>query len=159
MIKRFPLFIFFLLQVNLFPKVSYKHIISERVSIHNQYANSVYSDSSSNKSVNIQRDSLGMVSDSLYNNKLTKSSPSNDSLALLSGTKKANIDSVTLIFQSPVSNNSIILGSDNLRKNDYRYTPDFLKLFEFTWLAETGNLGFPDQLFLYGLPIYLTNYL
>ena len=158
MIKRFPLFIFFLLQVNLFPKVNYKHIISGRESILNQYTNSAYSDSSSKRSAYILKDSLRMVPDSLHN-KLTKISPSNDSLALLSETKKTDIDSVILIFQSPLSNNSVILGSDYLRINDYRYTPDFLKLFEFTYHAETGNLGFPDQLFLYGAPMYQTNYL
>jgi hypothetical protein len=68
-------------------------------------------------------------------------------------------DTVIPIFQSPISNNSFILSSDYLRKNDYRYTPDYLKLFEFTHLAETGNLGFPDQLYLYGMETYRTNYL
>jgi hypothetical protein len=81
-------------------------------------------------------------------------------LGLLTRAKNnAARDTVIPIFQSPVSNNGFILRSDDLRKNDYRYTPDYLKLFEFNYLAETGNLGFPDQTYLYGLQSYQTNYL
>jgi hypothetical protein len=151
----------FLLQVNLFPKVYHDYIIGGGELILHQYDSAPSFKNSDSVSINHLRppkDSLKVASDSL-NNKLISSPASVDSLALLSGKKKNDLDSVILIFQSPVSNNSFILGSDYLRKNDYRYTPDYLKLFEFSWLAETGNLGFPDQLFLYGAPMYQTNYL
>ena len=69
------------------------------------------------------------------------------------------IDTVKPIFQSPLSNESRILNSDDLRKNDYRYTPDYFKLFEFAYLGETGNLGAPDELYLYGNGTGNINYL
>jgi hypothetical protein len=157
MIKSFPLFIFFLLQVNLFPKVNHYQFISETEIVFRQnYLGSSVTDSSLNRYAHFPKDSVKVVSDTLKNK---NASPHSDSLALLSGTKKIEIDTVIPVYQSPVSNNSIILGSDHLRKNDYRYTTDYLKQFDYTFLAETGNLGFPDQLFLYGLPIYQTNYL
>jgi outer membrane receptor protein involved in Fe transport len=68
-------------------------------------------------------------------------------------------DTVIPIFQTPISNESYILSSDELRKNDYRYTPDYFKLFEFAYLGETGNAGAPDELYLYGNGTANINYL
>jgi hypothetical protein len=162
MIKSFPLFIFFILQVSIFPKVNYESVIvgSESAPVQNDSTKLRRdSDSASLNFVHFPKDSTGVVWDSLRN-KLISSSSARDSLGLL--TRAKNIterDTVVPIFQSPVSNNGFILSSDDLRKNDYRYTPDYLKLFEFTYLAETGNLGFPDKLYLYGMETYRTNYL
>ena len=162
MIKSFPLFIFFILQVNIFSNVNYDSIIAGRESapVHNDSTNFRRdSDSASINSPHFPKDSTAVVWDSLKN-KWISSSSTRDSLGLLTRAKNnAAKDTVIPIFQIPVSNNGFILHRDELRKNDYRYTPDYLKLFEFTYLAETGNLGFPDQLSLYGMQTYRTNYL
>jgi outer membrane receptor protein involved in Fe transport len=128
MIKSFPLFIFLILQVSIFPKVCY---------------NSAANDSSGKKFIIA-----------------TDTSAVRDSLVLLSKSKNiAKRDTIFPIYGSPISNNGYILSKDDLQKNDYRYTPDFFKLFEFSYSSETGNLGFPDKLYLYGLSPNQTNYL
>jgi hypothetical protein len=71
----------------------------------------------------------------------------------------AKRDTIAPIFQSPLSNENYILTSDNLRKNDYSFTPDYFKLFEYSYLAGTGNLGAPDELYLYGSGTDNINYL
>jgi hypothetical protein len=162
MIKSFPLFIFFILQVNIFSNVNYDSIIAGRDSttVHNDSKISQRSsDSASINSLHFPKDSTAVVWDSLKNKWISRSSD-RDSLGLLTRAKNIGVrDTIIPIFQTPVSNNGFILRSTDLQKNDYRYTPDYLKLFEFNYLAETGNLGFPDQTYLYGLQPYQTNYL
>jgi len=68
-------------------------------------------------------------------------------------------DTVIPIFQSSLSSESSILSHNELQKNDYRYTPDYFKLFEFAYLGETGNAGAPDELNLYGYGTGNINYL
>ena len=68
-------------------------------------------------------------------------------------------DTVIPIYQSPLSKENYILSGDELRKNDYRCTSDYFKLFEFAYLGETGNAGAPDELYLYGYGTAYTNYL
>jgi hypothetical protein len=162
MIKCFPLFIFFILQGNIFSNVNYDSIIAGRESAHVHNDSTTFrrgSDSTSINSPHFPKDSTSVVWDSLKNKWISNSS-TRDSLGLLTRAKNnAARDTVIPIFQTPVSNNGFILRNSDLQKNDYRYTPDYLKLFEFTYLAETGNLGFPDQLYLYGMQTYRTNYL
>ena len=162
MIKSFPLFIFFILQVNIFPGTYYYSLIDDKqfTAFNNDSTTFVSgSDSVSINSLHFPKDSAGVVWDSLKN-KWINSSSIRDSMGLLTRAKNIVVkDTVVPIFQSPFSDVSFILSSDYLRKNDYRYTPDYLKLFEFTYLAETGNLGFPDPIYLYGLETYKTNFL
>jgi hypothetical protein len=130
MIKSFSLIIFLILQGNLFPQADY----------------------------NPSKDSTGIVGDSLTGKSVH--STALDSMSLLTGIKKiTERDTIVPIFQSPVSGNGVFLSRENLQKNDYRFTPDYLKLFEFSYQSETGNLGYPDHLFLYGLESFRTNYL
>lgn len=151
MIKSFPLIIIFILQINLFSMGNNSSITTGCKLVINQF--------DSTKSNNNQEVSKGLLTDSLTNKKINSSLIS-DSLNLLThGSNSTVKDSIVPIFQFPVSNNSFFLSNDYLLKYDYRYTPDYLKLTDFSWLAETGNLGFPDQLYLYGLPIYQTSYL
>ena len=162
MIKSFPLFILFILQVNIFSKVNYDPIINGREWGLNHDASTnfrISSDTSSISLIHFPKDSTKVVWDSLKN-KWVSSSSNPDSLGLLTLTKNlSKRDTVIPVFSSPLSRNSLILRSGELQKNDYRFTPDYLKLFEFNYLAETGNLGFPDQTYLYGLQTYRTNYL
>ncbi|MDR3666624.1 MAG: TonB-dependent receptor plug domain-containing protein [Ignavibacteriaceae bacterium] len=149
MIKSFSLFIIFILQINIFSGVNNYSIsyndylisgLSDSVNYHSKF------DTSSIGPIHVSHDSNGV-------------SP-NDSLGLFTHARNTALkDSIAPIFQSPVSNNSFFLTNNLLRKNDYRYTPDYLKLTDFSYLEETGNLGFPDQLFIYGLPVYKTDYL
>lgn len=160
MIKSIPLLLFLILQGSLFPKVNYNSSIESRYFILDNSASTVLgNDSITPINANVSKDSTGVIWDSL-SNKWISSSSARDSLLLLAKAKKlAEKDTIVPIFQSPVSFNSFILNKETLQKNDYRYTPDFLKLFEFTFLIESGNLGFPDQLYLYGLETFRTNYL
>jgi outer membrane receptor protein involved in Fe transport len=68
-------------------------------------------------------------------------------------------DTVIPILRSPISGENYILSSGERQKNDYRYTPDYFKLFEFAYLGETGNTGAPDELYIYGSGTGNTNYL
>jgi hypothetical protein len=162
MIKSFPLFLIFIFQINLFSWVNNDYIISGRELVLNKYDSAVShsnSDSASTNSIHFPKDSIGLISDSMKNKEINGSAIHDSLNPLTQGRNIVVKDTVIPIFQSPFSNNSFFISNDYLRKNDYRYTPDYLKLSEFNYLAETGNLGFPDQLYLHGLPIYQTNYL
>jgi hypothetical protein len=119
----------------------------------------VYKDSISagRNSLRSYKDSTGIwVRDSLgFWRRDSSSVP--DSIALRRHVTKR--DTVIPIFQSPLSNSSYILNRDELQKNDYRYTPDYFKLFEFAYLSETGNSGAPDELYLYGYGTGNINYM
>jgi hypothetical protein len=144
MIKSLVLPLLFILQINVFPKINYNSI------------------NISSDSLIIKTDSVSTVrkmADSLMN-KAHDTTTVRDSLGLLN--RAGNVakgDTVSPIYQSPVSNTGIILSNKEIQTNDFRYTPDFLKLFEFGYLAETGNVGFPDNLYLYGLGSNQTNYM
>jgi hypothetical protein len=68
-------------------------------------------------------------------------------------------DTVIPVNQTPLTDVSRILSNEELQKNDYRYTQDYFKLFELAYLGETGNLGAPDELYLYGYGTSNINYL
>src|ERR1035438_2144571 len=128
MIKSFPLFIFFILQVNIFSNVNYDSIIADRESFPNHNDSSTFSRGSDSASINspqFPKDSTAVVWDSLKNKWIGRSS-TRDSLGLLTRAKNnVSRDTVIPVFQTPVSNNGFIFRSDDLRRNDYRYTPDY----------------------------------
>ena len=77
MIKSFPLFIFFILQVNIFSNVNYDSIIAGRDSttVHNDSKISQRSsDSASINSLHFPKDSTAVVWDSLKNKWISRSS-------------------------------------------------------------------------------------
>ena len=119
----------------------------------------------------VHKDSVTAKRDSLRTYKDSTGTWIRDSLGIWKRDTSSVADSITIkrhiterdtvipINQTPLTNVSRILSYEELQKNDYRYTQDYFKLFEFSYLGETGNLGAPDELYLYGYGTDNINYL
>ncbi len=98
----------------------------------------------------ISADSTVILSDSI-NTAIKDSAASADTSALLSKEKNiAKVDTLIPIYQTPLSIQSSFVSHHNLVFQDYRYTGDLFKPVLFSFLSDYGNLGHPDQLFIYG---------
>ncbi len=69
-----------------------------------------------------------------------------DSLRL----KTAKSDTLIPIYQEPFYSQSFFISRSTMNFMDYRYTGDFLRNFNFNFIADYGSIGQPNETFLYG---------
>ncbi len=88
-------------------------------------------------------DSLSLLSDSTF---------AADSSAILSAEKnKTKVDTLIPLHQTPFFNGSVFINQKEYFFNDYRYAANILQNFGFSFLADKGFIGQPNDLFLFGI--------
>jgi outer membrane receptor protein involved in Fe transport len=68
-------------------------------------------------------------------------------------------DSIAPIYSTILTEKSFILSSDELSHNDYKYTGDYLRSFQFNFIKDLGFTGQPNETFIYGVGDNSINYL
>ncbi len=108
--------------------------------------------------LSIKVDSTFIENDSLLIQKVD--STFTDTTAVDSGRAitTAKVDTLTPLYQEPLSVNSTFITRSEILKTDYRYTENLFKLFPLSFLNEHGLLGYPDELYLYGVSNYGTSF-
>ncbi|MBZ0198760.1 MAG: Plug domain-containing protein, partial [Ignavibacteriaceae bacterium] len=108
--------------------------------------------------LSIKVDSLSVGSDSLLIQKSDSSITDTTAADSISNISVVKVDTLTPLYQEPLSVNSTFILRDEILKTDYRYTENLFKLFPLSFLNDHGLLGYPDELYLYGVSNYGTSY-
>ncbi|HCY76586.1 MAG TPA: hypothetical protein DHV28_11760 [Ignavibacteriales bacterium] len=95
--------------------------------------------------IKIYPDTISVRTDSLL---------TNDSLFT-----KVKRDSLVPLYYSPLTEKSFIVSNKAMKRLEYQYAGDYLRLFQFNFIKDLGFTGQPNETFLYGVGNDAINYL